>query len=193
MSQEGVKPEDMVIIEGGEEISLADLAGVDLEGIAEQRFSSLPRGVYVLEVSSEKPPHFGTIENKEGKKKAAAIFTQTVLDVLALADNNDAPEGDPTKLIGREHRETFFVSDQKSIGYIKAFVKDIGGQADKGPLGGVAGKPGILDACAGIRFQAPIGHRKDPNDADKIYVNIVRNKIKPLGRAEASSVAQAVA
>lgn len=188
---------DMVEIEG-QQVSLASIAGIDLEGIAEQRFSSLPRGMYLFEVNSDPMPHLEAIDAK-GVKKPAAIMSFIVKDCFGLNDPSEAPkdeatgQSNPLLLIGKTHREVFFLSDEKSIGFCKAFLVDIGCPAKTGALGGLPGKSGKLEACAGLRFRAPIGHRKDPNDADKVYVNIVRGKIIPMGMAPQGAVAAAVA
>lgn len=177
---------DLMVELEGSSVSLSQLAGSDFTEIVEQRFSNLPAGGYVFDVSVEKPPHLEAVDSK-GKKKPAGIFTFTVADCTGLKFPTETPEG-PLSLIGRSHRETFFINDDKSIGYMKAFVKDIGVD-NTGSMGGLPGHAGFLDRCAGIRFAALIGHRKDPNDSDKVYVNIVRDKIVPMEAPAASTLA----
>lgn len=173
----------------GEMISLADLAGVDLSDIAEQRFSALPEGVYVMRVIAEpNPPQFEVIESK-GKKKPIVVFYHEVEDCLALKKPEETPEG-INSLIGKKHRETFFISgDAKtSLGYIKTFMVDATGNKDqKGDM------KSLLLGMVGTKYQCTITHRKDPNDSDKVYVSCSRGKIRPLGQAAQSGVAGQIA
>jgi hypothetical protein len=181
----------MVELEG-QTISLAELAGEDMTSVAESRFSALPDGIYLFEVLGDPAPHLEVIETGQGndkKKKPAAVIEFQILDVLGLNHPSEVPEG-PESLIGRKHRETFFISDLKGVGYLKAFVADIG-QNNSGAMGGLPGKEGYLTRLPGVRFQAPIKHRENKNDADKVYVNISRDKKKilPLPSATVSGIA----
>lgn len=179
--------DDLMVELEGQEISLASLAGEDLSGVAEQRFSNLPAGLFVFDTDPENPPHLEAVAGKDGKKKPAVIFSFLVVDCQGLKFPQETPEG-PLSLIGRKYRETFFISDVKSTGYVKAFVKDLGVD-NTGPMGGMAGHTGFLDRCSRLRFAAPIGHRKDKMDEDKVYVNIVRDKIVPMDAPQISDVA----
>lgn len=168
-----------------EQVSLSDLAGVDFSDVAELRFSALPDGQYVFDVQAgDDTPKLAAIGTGD-KAKPAAVFLLTVINVLAVKNAADLLGEPVTSLIGKGHRETFFITDQKSVGYVKAFVADIGGD-NTGPMGGIPskGKIGFLDKSAGLRFSGFIGHRADKNDSDKVYVNINRNKGKiiPMAR-----------
>jgi hypothetical protein len=177
--------EGKVLIDGVQ-TTLAELAGIDMEGIAEKRGESLPKGFYVFEtLAGDDTPHLG-IKGEGEKAKAAAIFKFKVLDVLTVND----PEyiGNKDDLIGKTHSESLFITDADGLGYAKAFIADIGGKGFTGDL------KSRLAQCAGLRFEAPIGKRKDKNDTDIVYTNIVRgNKVKPLAAAPASAVANQVA
>jgi hypothetical protein len=166
----------------GVEVTLADLAGINLDEVKELRGEAFPKGVYIWEVDSEKPPHL-TVVGEGDKAKGAAVFRAKCLDVLTVSD----PEftGDNSTLIGKVHQETFFLTNPESLGYLKAFMKDIGAPYSPNVVT-------LLSGSVGTRFQAPIGKRKDKDDADKVYTNLVRNKLKPLGAAEVSEVASAV-
>lgn len=163
----------------GQEISLGDLAGLNLDEVQEKRFEALPKGDFVFEVESAK-----LAVNGEGDKKRPVVaFKTKVLDVIRVNDNDFT--GKPEDLVGKIHAQLFFITSLDSVGYIKAFLKDIGV---------LPGKDfnSTLAHAAGVRFQAPIGKRKDPNDSDKVYTQINQMKIKPLVSAPASSIAQAV-
>jgi hypothetical protein len=168
----------------GEAVTLADLAGISMDDVQERRGEAFPKGVFVFEVEGgEDVPRLRAIGEGE-KAKGGVIFALKCLDVIGVAD----PEfnSDPSTLIGKVHRETFFLSSGESLGYLKAFIKDIGAPYNPKLVE-------MLSTCAGVRFQAPIGKRKDKDDADKVYTNIVRQKIKPLAGAAVSEVAKAVA
>lgn len=167
----------------GTEVTLADLTGVSLDDVKEMRGEAFAKGVFVWQVDGETPPKLDVI-GEGAKAKGAAIITFECLEVITV-DTKDY-DGDVNALVGKKHRETFFLSTVESLGYLKAFMKDIG--APYNPNVKL-----LLEGSVGTRFQAPIGKRKDKDDADKIYTNIVRNKIKPLIGAAVSEIAAKVA
>lgn len=171
------------LIIDGQKITLADLTGINLDDVKELRGVSFPKGTYVFEVDDEKPPSASVIGEGDNAK-AAVTFRAKCLEVIHIDDKEF--EGDPNDLVGKCHQEAFFLTTLEGLGYLKAFFKDIGAPYNPNLNAMMAGS-------VGTRFQAPIGKRKDKNDADKIYTNIVRNKIKPLAGAAVSEVAKAVA
>ena len=177
--------ENATIKIGNDTITLADLAGISLDDTKEKRFEALPKGFFSFEVDAENPPSLVIINGK-----GAAQWKFKVIDVATVTD----PEfkDDPATLIGKYHQEVFFlaggdINSEDGLGYLKAFIHDIGAVNSGMPLGE------LLTNCAGVRFAAPIGKRKDPNDSDKVFTNIVRGKIKPLEAAAGSEVAAKVA
>lgn len=183
MSDENTDDLNKKIFIDGEGVTLADLAGLDMDTIAEKRGESFPKGDFVWEVDSEEFPKLVVIGEGE-KARGAVQFIVKCLDVIRVND----PEftGDQNTLIGKKHREAFFITTLESTGYIKAFFKDIGAPYDKNFVK-------LLSGSAGTRFSAPIGKRKDPNDTDKVYTQLNRGKAKPLAGAAVSEVAKAVA
>lgn len=174
---------------GEDTVTLADLAGITLDDIAEKRGESLAKGFYDFEVDAEEPPHLMIINADSDKAKIAVKFKFKVLDVVSVSDPDFS--GQPTDLIGKNHFETFFLAGgdikaDEALGYLKAFMKDIGAANTGKPL------KDLLTDCAGIRFSAPIGKRKNPNDTDQVFTNIQRGKIKPI-ISTVSDVAKAVA
>ena len=175
---------DMVKIDD-DNISLAELAGISMDDVAEKRGESLPKGHYVFEVEGgENTPKLAKIGEGD-KAKAGVRFACKVIDVIDVNDPEFTAAND--SLIGKIHNETLFLTATEGLGYLKAFVKDIGA-----PYSSKLGD--LLSGCAGVRFQAPIGKRKNPNDTDQVYTNIVRGKhMKPVAAAAQSEVAKAVA
>lgn len=169
----------------GENITLAELSGLNMDDVQERRGEAFPKGVFVWEIDGENPPHLQAIG--EGDKARAGVkFECKCIDVVTVTDSEFTGAND--SLIGKKHTETFFISTMDSLGYVKAFVKDIG--APYNPVFKL-----LLLGTVGARFQAPIGKTKNKNDSDAPpYTNIVRGaKLKPLAAAAASSVAGAVA
>ena len=153
---------------GGEAVTLAQLAGIDLDGIQEKRFSDFPAGNFFWEVVADpEPPKLVAINGK-----AAVPFNLKCLQVFAVKDVPGEPPIKPEDWVGKVHRETMFLSDLESIGYLKAFLIDIGGTG-KGAL------DSLLLGTVGLRFAAPIAKRRDKDDHDKIYTNINRMKLIP--------------
>lgn len=178
MSDETELDLDAVIIMDGEKVTLADLTGVNLDEVKELRGASFPKGNFIWEVDSENAPKLAIIGEGD-KAKGAVVFAAKCIEVVNVND----PEftGDQNELIGKVHRETFFLTTVDGLGYLKAFFKDIG--APYSP-----NMKDLLAGAVGTRFSAPIGKRKDKDDADKIYTNLVRNKLKPLEGAAKSEL-----
>lgn len=166
-------------------VTLAELAGLSMDDVAEKRGESFPKGYFTWEIDTENPPHLAVYG--EGDKKAGfAVFKAKCLEVAAVSDNEFTGVADD--LVNKFHNENFRLGSADSLGYLKAFLVDIG--APK-----AANLAEQLKACAGLRFQAFITKKKDPNDADKVYTNFNRNKgkIKQLAGAAVSELAAKVA
>lgn len=164
----------------GETISLADLAGLNLDDVAAKRGESLPKMTAIFEVMGGEDMPDLKVVGEGDKAKPAGVFKFKVIDVLSVSD----PEftGDPNSLIGKVHQETKFLTSTENLGYCKGLIVDLGGSGS-GPL------KIQLNELAGLRFTAPIGKRKDKNDSDIVYTNIVQGKIKKMAAATASEVA----
>ncbi len=181
--------ENQKFILDGDTVSLAELAGLNVDTFTEKHAGeALPTGAFVFEtLDGEDAPKL-TVIGEGDKAKAAAVFKFKVLDVVALTDVEFT--GDQNTLIGKTHQETFFFSGNvaDAVGYLRAFVGYLGVD-NKGALGE------MLARCAGCRFQALIGKRKNKDDHDIVYTNIVRDKkkIKPMAAAANSDVAAKVA
>lgn len=176
----------------GEMVTLADIAGINLDNIEELRGGeSFPRGIFAWEVTLDndgKPPHLKIIGEGD-KKKACAGYAFKCIEVMSVND----PEftADPDTLVGKTHNEINLIgsgnsSVEKSLGYIKSFLKDMGAPYNPDLNKNLAGS-------LGTRFIAPITKMKSRDDADKVFTNINRLKIKPLMAAPVSDVTKAVA
>lgn len=171
------------IMVDGVQLSLADLTGISLDDVAEKRGESFPKGVFQWEVDAENPPKIAVVGEGD-KAKGAIKCAFKCIEVVTVSDSEFT--GDENALVGKSHHETFFLTSEDSLGYVKAFFKDIGAPYSNSMAT-------LLSGSAGTRFQAPIGKRKSKDDADVVYTNIVRNKIKPLASAAGSDVAAALA
>lgn len=156
-----------------QEVSLADIAGIDMNNVEafEGGFEPTPKGVYRFDV---KDAGLDTMNDK-----AIIYFDTEVAEVYALVDDDK----DPESLIGWKHRETIWISDlAKSVGQAKAIMQNAG-------FTGSGTLEQMLDAFCGSQFVAPVKQRKDKNDTDKVYANIVVGKITPPPVAEATQEA----
>ncbi len=150
------------------EVSLADLAGIDMNNVDafEGGFEPTPKGVFRFEC---KDAGLDIVETKNGDS-ATIYFDCEVQEVYALLDDSE----DPEKLMGLNHRESIFVSDlAKSVGQAKAIMQNAG-------FSGSGTLEQMQDAFCGHQFIAPIKHRKDKNDTDRVYANLVVKKITPV-------------
>jgi hypothetical protein len=162
------------------QVTLGDLAGLNLDDVSEKRFEALPKMIGIFEVEDAWLGVFGDGE----KAKGGVGFKAKVLEVLSVNDLEFKGAND--ELVNKIHTQTFFITSVDSVGYIKAFFKDIGAPYDRDFRS-------MLAKSIGTRFQAPIGKRKDKNDTDVVYTQIVQNKVKPIAGAAVSEVAAKVA
>lgn len=171
---------DMINI-GGQQVSLADLANMDTTNIEEKRFESFPVGVFSWLVTSAKL----TALEKDGKKIPAIMVTAVCEDIHGLA----VPRADlGESLKGNEKSEIFRMNTQAPqdfVGYFKAYASDCG-------FMGSGTLQEILTGFTGTRYIAPILHRRNPNDEDRPYVNLDRDKIQAMA-PHVAAIAEAVA
>ena len=152
---------------GDEEVSLADIAEIDVGDVAEVTgFETLPAGVYEFQVKNSE---LTTIDTKDGSR-GAIINELEVINVLNLVNANGT---DPESLVGKTHRETFFLSNlEEGIGRQKALMAR-SGFAEAGKL------TDLLDQFTGHTFIAALKTRKDKNDPDRVFANLDLEKVQP--------------
>lgn len=154
--------------------SLLELAGVDLTGVAEVRFETLPpmkAGFEVVEVG------------KRGRDtdKGPRLFIEVkakVLEVLSVADAKFESAEAKEKLVGKTFSETFVIDPNDpltGIGRFKAFLKDIGTN-DNAKLGDL-----FAGSLNGFKLLGTIKHRPNPKDKDRPFTNLVPTKTSASG------------
>ena len=155
------------------EVSLADIAGIDMNDVEEFEggFEPTPVGVYTLGCRD------AGLDELAGK--AVIYFTFEIEVCHAIIEGDSGKDED--SIIGWEHKETIFIGDlAKSVGQAKAIMSKAG-------FRGQGSLQELLDEFVGTSFIAPIKHRTDKNDKDRIYSNIVIKKIQPATREEAGT------
>lgn len=166
---------------GLEQVSLADIANINLDNVQEVRFEIMPIGNYLF--AGDPDTGIKIVEQKQ--KDSDLTIKVGVIEIVAkvtecygaiMKDATGAIMENPplADLVGRKHKEAFFIKDTKAIGRAKALLKDAGIN--------VAGRP--LQEClaefgAGHGFRSPIRQQKDQNDSDKFYAHFALDKIQP--------------
>ena len=146
------------------EVSLADLAGIDMNEIEEFEggFDVTPKGAYVFQVKDAKL--------SEIAEYAVVAFELEVVECMAIASGDKTPES----MVGVIHEENIFIIDvKKSIGQAKFLMRQAGYTAT-GTLNE------LLDGFCGTKFAAKIKHKAKKNDPDTIYANIDMKSVKPV-------------
>ena len=159
----------------GEQVSLMDIAGIDMSGVEEVRSTTFPAGLFEFKCTEAK------LDVRESKKgdKAVVAFTLETMNVKTLVSetDNNGKSINPEDLIGRKHVETFWITNPaEDLGRVVAFLNDTGLQAT-GSL------QELLDAMVDHSFQAVMSNKKDKNDSDIVYANLNRTKIAPIAPA----------
>lgn len=152
------------------EFSLADLADLDVTDVQEIRYESLPAGAYTFRVIKAE---LSETANKETNEKQFVVeFGFEVVEVKAITERGV----DKESLVGKKHTEKRYIvpgpKAMEGIGYLRAFVSDMGANSE-GKLGGIpGGEPGMLDECVGTEFDAKITKRPDRIDKTISYARL---------------------
>lgn len=152
--------------------SLDDIAGVDMNDVEEYRGGEpTPEGVFEWRIKGAEMGTKEVNDKDEGKVNRAVVLFE--LEAIACRQCKDTGL-DPAQLVGTEHNEMFFIKDlAKDLGRLKAFMQDMGLQG-AGPL------KDLLAGAQGHEFVAAIRHRKDKNDASRVYANIDFKTVSPM-------------
>jgi len=147
---------------GGQTISLADLAGVNLEEVQEVRGFKFPKGFFKWRVL-----------NSEIKKLGEKAAIQTECECLQVINCNDPDVQDEATIPGKKFSHTQFLSDMEGLGRQKAFMADAGFKGS-GALGE------LLNQFTGTEFYGKVVHKRNKDDADNPYVNMDLNSVSAV-------------
>jgi len=158
--------ENANVMIGEVEVSLADLAGVDMSDVQEVRSSVIPAGKFHFRIkdSEMKAVESTNKEDPQGAKinKPVIRFELEAQNCFSLVDDTLDPEDH----INDKHYETFWINDlKKDLGRVKAFLVDIGIDGNK-PLND------LLAEAHGMEFVGDITHSKKKDNPDEFWVNL---------------------
>ena len=158
--------EDVNVVVGEDEVSLLDIAGIDLANYDEYRLTVNPAGVYqfrILEAKLEAKEVTNKDDPSGSKiKKPAISFEFEAQNCFALTDDKLDPAGQ----IGVKHFENFYINDgAKDLGRVKAFLVDIG-------MTGTGALNDLLAQSQGIEFVCNLVNTKNKDNPDIVYANM---------------------
>lgn len=147
-------------------ISLADIAGMSIDNIAEVRFEELPamRAAFALTAFD-----FQTIGDKEIPVCKLGL---KVMQVEAFNDDGDDSDERKEKMVGKSHNETIFIDPKDvatGLGRVKAYLADCGFAWEEGVSIGDIGKQA---AASNIPFIADVKKRKKKDTENEFYTNV---------------------
>lgn len=157
---------DENVLIGDEEVSLMDLAGIEMGEVEEFRASVTPAGTFLWRVVESKleAREATNKDDPDGPKihKPTISFELESQNCLALTDE----KLDPANYVGTKHHETFWINNaDKDIGRVKAFLVDIG-------LTGVGSLTDLLAQAQGVEFVSFVTNVPNKDNPDFIYANI---------------------
>lgn len=160
------------------DVTVEQLLGFDLQQVEEVRgFPLAPEGVYewrIMEWSNKSVEWMP----KDATEKIKSMVLECLLECILCRQTKD-PEIDKTSLVGMQYTEGFFLSSAEDLGRVKALFVDIG-------MSGAGTVQTLCDQSIGKEFVAPLTHRKDKNDTSKVYANLDRTAVEPLGGGAAN-------
>ncbi len=167
--------DDLVLNVGGESVTLAQIAGVNMDDVEEVRRFLFPTMVARWEVDKAE---LGVIR-QSGKNVVAVKFQFKCKEPIAFGKPEDESKadsligkltGEPIKFIDIEAADTF--------GRIKAFMADCG-------FKGSGSLTELLNGFVGTEFIGKVALTPDPNDTDKHYNNMYLQfgdwRVAPIG------------
>ena len=158
-----------------QDVTIDQLLGFDLQGVEEVRgFPLAPQGVYEWRLTSWSNKTVTWTPKNEDERESMVL--ECLLEAISCRQTKD-PDIDLATLVGLQYTEGFFLSAAEDLGRVKAFFVDIG-------MTGAGTVATLCDQSIGREFVAPITHRKDKNDTSKMYANLDRSAIEPLGGTE---------
>ena len=160
--------EDILFDIEGSSVSLADIAGLDMDNITENRGFTFPKGMVDLKVVSAALDQIGT-----DKKWPCVQFEAEVLNFPGEVHDAEGKQIDPSHLVGSIYKETFIIGSADDLGSVKAMMSD-SGHKGTGAFGDNLGN------WAGCTFRTKIRHKKNKNDEEQINARIMRSKVKAL-------------
>ncbi len=167
---------EMFTMDSGEAFTLAQITDVNMDDVAEVRGFNAPAGHY----------HFRGKDAQFAKRK---VDNKDTLVIVVECEIKECKElHDPTVqnkeatmagLVGKVHRETFFIKTADDLGRLKAFFVDTGFKP--GPMK----LADYMRSWIGTEFFAPISVKADKNDKDRFFHNINFGKVTPFNAAGA--------
>lgn len=148
-----------------ENMTLADLTGVDTSGMEARRMGEvLPRlhGIFECikaEIKENKDPQTGKLKNFQAAAEWKLLGIKTLLDKGA----------DEASLVGKIHFENRFITNVEGIKFALGYLEDVGIK-ERGQLGA------LWSAQIGKRVEGVVAHRRDPNDSDRVYSSLTKTK-----------------
>lgn len=149
------------------EVTLAQVAGIDMDAVEERRQFEFPGGHYGWKIVDGK---VGELKNKShpGGKCAGIEMEIECVRVHSFAEKD--PGVDPNDVIGQKFFHRWFVTEVNAIGYYKSFLVDAGsaGKTQR------KGAEEILKdlASIGFEFNGKITARPNKDNPDQIYRNL---------------------
>lgn len=178
-----------VEVPGGEQaVTLETLGDFDVSQVEEfRRTTSLkvPEGIIEFRIMEH------LLEELEwfDKKKDMSVVSPVVrleVEVIGVRNLKDKTIEHETA-IGMGLRDLSFITNLvEDVGQVKAFLADIGMQAD--------GKfSDLLDQSVGMEFVCVVWHKKDSTDTAKSYANIDKRTVEQLAAGETEAATAEVA
>lgn len=152
------------------QLTLADIAGIDVNEVKEMRFEVLPRIQGIFEISRSEMKMSNPFDGFPDGTPVIEVDCKVV-----SVDNIIGVDGDVNKddFIGKVQTQGFLVKKLEEVGRYKAFIVDAGVKIE-----GKVELPALVSGTLGLQFPGQIKHRKDKNDPDLVRANVVPTVVK---------------
>ena len=175
--------ESLAIDIGGQNVSLADLADLNLADIEEKRFELLPAGIYRFKNLECKPGVANVEIGGVAAKRPKYTFMAEV--VACLHCNQKDYDKDLDKLKKKKHGHNITIMEiPEDYGRVVAMLIDTGFVSDRSQLGKL---DEAVEKFKGFEYEAELIHRPNDRDKDRPFVNVKDGTFKPAGTWQAAA------
>lgn len=158
-----------------QQLTLADIAGIDLNTVKELRFEVLPKIQGIFEVTECKLEMSNPFTDNKGvnyPNGTPVINADCTVREIENIIGEDRPK---EEFIGKVQKQSWMIKEVEELGRFKAFCVDAGVQFD--PNAAIAVKE-LVDGVKGLQFPGQIKHRPDKQDPEVKRASVVPTVIK---------------
>jgi hypothetical protein len=143
------------------QLTLADIAGIDLNTVKEMRYEVLPKVQGIFEITECVIKMSNPFKDNKGVEYANGTPVIEADCTIREVENVIGEDIDKATLVGKVQKQSWMIKEVEEVGRFKAFCVDAGVQFD--PATPVK-LDDLVHGIKGLQFPGQIKHRDDKQD-----------------------------